>query len=62
MVAAENVSKGYGDRLLLENMSFYLPPGGIVGVVGPNGAGKTRLFRMITEQARFKISCHKTVF
>jgi ATPase subunit of ABC transporter with duplicated ATPase domains len=50
VVAAENVSKGYGDRLLLENMSFYLPPGGIVGVVGPNGAGKTTLFRMITEQ------------
>ena len=50
VVAAENVSKGYGDRLLVENMSFYLPPGGIVGVVGPNGAGKTTLFRMITEQ------------
>ena len=50
VVAAENVSKGYGDRLLMENMSFYLPPGGIVGVVGPNGAGKTTLFRMITEQ------------
>jgi ATP-binding cassette ChvD family protein len=50
VVAAENVSKGYGDQLLLENMSFYLPPGGIVGVVGPNGAGKTTLFRMITEQ------------
>ena len=50
VVVAENVSKGYGNRLLVENMSFYLPPGGIVGVVGPNGAGKTTLFRMITEQ------------
>jgi len=50
VVAAQNVSKGYDDRLLVENMSFYLPPGGIVGVVGPNGAGKTTLFRMITDQ------------
>ena len=50
VVEAENVSKGYGDRLLVENMSFFLPPGGIVGVVGPNGAGKTTLFRMITDQ------------
>ena len=50
VVEAENVSKGYGDRLLIENMSFFLPPGGIVGVVGPNGAGKTTLFKMITDQ------------
>ena len=50
VVQAENVSKGYGDRLLVENMSFFLPPGGIVGVVGPNGAGKTTLFKMITDQ------------
>jgi len=50
VVEAENVSKGYGDRLLVENMSFFLPPGGIVGVVGPNGAGKTTLFKMITNQ------------
>ncbi len=48
VVEADNVSKGYGDRLLFENMSFHLPPGGIVGVVGPNGAGKTTLFKMIT--------------
>ena len=47
VVAAEDVSKAYGDRLLFENMSFSLPPGGIVGVIGPNGAGKTTLFRMI---------------
>ena len=50
VVEAENVSKGYGDRLLFENMSFFLPPGGIVGVVGPNGAGKSTLFKMITDQ------------
>jgi sulfate-transporting ATPase len=50
VVEAENVSKGYGDRLLVEDMSFFLPPGGIVGVVGPNGAGKTTLFKMITDQ------------
>ena len=50
VVEAENVSKGYNDRLLVENMSFFLPPGGIVGVVGPNGAGKTTLFKMITDQ------------
>jgi len=53
VIEAENVSKGFGDRLLIENMSFRLPPGGIVGVIGPNGAGKTTLFNMITgrEQA-----------
>jgi ATP-binding cassette ChvD family protein len=49
-IEAENLSKGYGDRLLMENVSFSLPPGGIVGVIGPNGAGKTTLFRMITGQ------------
>jgi ATP-binding cassette ChvD family protein len=47
VVQAEEVAKGYGDRLLFEGLSFSLPPGGIVGVVGPNGAGKTTLFRMI---------------
>ena len=52
VVEAENVSKGYGDRLLVENLSFSLPPGGIVGVVGPNGAGKTTLFKMITDQEK----------
>jgi energy-dependent translational throttle protein EttA len=50
VVEAENVSKGYEDRLLVENLSFILPPGGIVGVVGPNGAGKTTLFKMITNR------------
>src|SRR5512134_3165425 len=48
VVDAEGVSKGFGDRLLVEDMTFSLPPGGIVGVIGPNGAGKTTLFRMIT--------------
>src|SRR3954466_5029634 len=47
VVEARNLSKGFGDRLLVEDLSFSLPPGGIVGVIGPNGAGKTTLFRMI---------------
>ena len=50
VVVAKNVSKGYGDRLLFENLSFALPRGGIVGVIGANGAGKTTLFRMIAGQ------------
>jgi len=50
VIEADNVSKGYGDRLLFEGMNFCLPPGGIVGVIGPNGAGKTTLFRLITGQ------------
>ena len=50
VVEAEHLSKGFGDRLLIEDLSFRLPPGGIVGVIGPNGAGKTTLFRMITGQ------------
>ena len=53
VVEADGVSKGFGDRLLVEDMTFSLPPGGIIGVIGPNGAGKTTLFRMISgeEQA-----------
>ena len=50
VVQAEGVTKGYGDRTLVEDLTFDLPPGGIVGIVGPNGAGKTTLFRMITGQ------------
>ncbi|MDE2602798.1 MAG: energy-dependent translational throttle protein EttA [Bradyrhizobium sp.] len=50
VVDFENLSKGFGDRELIENLTFKLPPGGIVGVIGPNGAGKTTLFRMITKQ------------
>jgi ATP-binding cassette ChvD family protein len=52
VVEAEHVSKGFGERLLMENLTFSLPPGGIVGVVGPNGAGKTTLFRMIAGEER----------
>ncbi len=48
VIEAENLTKGFGDQLLIEDLSFNLPPGGIVGVIGPNGAGKTTLFRMIT--------------
>ncbi len=50
VVEAEGLRKGFGDKLLIEDLSFDLPPGGIVGVIGPNGAGKTTLFRMITGQ------------
>ena len=50
VIEARDVSKAYGENLLIEGMSFSLPPGGIIGVIGPNGAGKTTLFRMITAQ------------
>ena len=50
VVEAENLRKGFGDRLLIDDLTFKLPRGGIVGVIGPNGAGKTTLFRMITGQ------------
>lgn len=50
VIEADNISKGYDDQLLIEGLSFKLPPGGIVGVIGPNGAGKSTLFRMITGQ------------
>ena len=50
VIEAQGLSKGYGDKLLIEDLNFKLPPGGIVGVIGPNGAGKTTLFRMITGQ------------
>jgi ATP-binding cassette ChvD family protein len=52
VIEAKGVSKAFGDRLLVEGMTFALPPGGIVGVIGPNGAGKTTVFRMITGQER----------
>ncbi len=60
VVEADHVRKGFGNHLLIEDLSFRLPPGGIVGVIGPNGAGKTTLFRMITDQeepdgGRFRI-------
>ena len=50
VIEAENLKKGFGDKLLFDNLSFQLPPGGIVGVIGANGAGKTTLFRMLTDQ------------
>jgi ATP-binding cassette ChvD family protein len=50
VIEAQNVSKVFGDKLLVEEMNFKLPPGGIIGVIGPNGAGKTTLFKMVTGQ------------
>ncbi len=52
VIEIENLSKSYGDRLLIDNLSFKLPPGGIVGVIGPNGAGKSTLFKMITGEEK----------
>src|SRR5262245_31405690 len=52
VVDVEGLSKAFGDRLLIDNLSFKLPPGGIVGVIGPNGAGKTTLFKMLTGQEK----------
>src|SRR6187397_2858593 len=52
VVVSTGVAKGYGDRLLFENLNFALPRGGIVGIIGPNGAGKTTLFRMITGEEK----------
>ena len=52
VIDAEGLSKGYGEQLLIDDLTFKLPPGGIVGVIGPNGAGKTTLFRMITGQEK----------
>jgi len=60
VIEADKVSKGYGDRLLFEGLSFQLPPGGIVGVIGPNGAGKTTLFRLITSQEQADGGTFKT--
>jgi ATPase subunit of ABC transporter with duplicated ATPase domains len=50
VIEADNLTKGFGDRLLIDNLNFKLPPGGIVGVIGPNGAGKSTLFKMIIGQ------------
>ncbi|KAI6170386.1 Energy-dependent translational throttle protein EttA [Aphelenchoides bicaudatus] len=50
VIEVEGISKAYGDKLLFEDLTFTLPPGGIVGVIGPNGAGKSTLFKLITGQ------------
>src|SRR5512143_191527 len=60
VIDAENVSKAYGDTILMEGMTVSLPPGGIVGVIGPNGAGKTTLLRMITGQEKPDSGTFKT--
>ena len=52
VINVENLSKSFGDRLLIDNLTFKLPPGGIVGIIGPNGAGKTTLFKMLTGQEK----------
>ncbi len=52
VIEVDGLSKAFGDRLLIDNLSFKLPPGGIVGIIGPNGAGKTTLFRMLTGQEK----------
>ncbi len=52
VIEADGLQKGFGDKLLVEDLSFRLPPGGIVGVIGPNGAGKTTLFKMLTSQEK----------
>ena len=52
VIEANNITKGYGDRILIDNLSFKIPKGAIVGIIGPNGAGKTTLFRMITGQEK----------
>ena len=60
VIEAESVSKAYGDNILMEGMTFSLPPGGIVGIIGPNGAGKTTLFRMITGQEKADAGTFRT--
>src|SRR5438445_768021 len=64
VIEFKHVSKGYGDRLLIDDLSFIVPAGAIVGVIGPNGAGKTTLFRMITAKEKpdsGEIACGSTV-
>jgi len=60
VIEADGVNKAYGDNILMEGMTFSLPPGGIVGIIGPNGAGKTTLFRMITGQEKADAGTFRT--
>lgn len=60
VIETDNVSKAYGDNILMEGLTFSLPPGGIVGIIGPNGAGKTTLFRMITGQEKPDLGAFRT--
>ena len=60
VISADNVTKAYGDNILMEGLTFSLPPGGIVGIIGPNGAGKTTLFRMITGREKPDSGIFKT--
>ncbi len=60
VITADNVNKSFGENILMENMTFSLPPGGIVGIIGPNGAGKTTLFRMVTAQDKPDSGSFKT--
>ena len=60
VIEAKNINKAYGDKFLIDNLSFKLPAGGIVGVIGPNGAGKTTLFKMITGQEQLMTALLKS--
>jgi ATP-binding cassette ChvD family protein len=62
VIEVENLRKGFGDKLLIDDLSFQLPPGGIAGVIGPNGAGKTTLFRMITGEEKPDAGSIRTVW
>ena len=60
VIEFKNVSKGYGERLLIDKLSFKVPPGAIVGIIGPNGAGKSTLFRMITGKREARLAARSS--